>query len=294
VERNEANSHGSYLSSRLKAAWEAGESRVEVLDSGGSVVFNPSEFFERKIKMDRHAGDKLDRFLSYIESGTAIEEANPLESLCLRLYGSKEEGEQLHILRELQEVLKREEYVGLEFINDIRTQIALLTKGAGSSKKIELVDSDDWQDLFFCGTEVLGSCQRVDGGAGLNKCLLGYVLDGKIRILAIKNENGGVMARAIFKLLLDKENRPVLFLERIYPGANREEVRLIREFAQDRALKLGLLLYEHGRGEALHSERNAAPFEYEDAGLGVTSGCYTLSGALIPPRGGAGAGAGAF
>jgi hypothetical protein len=292
ADRNKANSHGSYLSPELKAAWEAGESRIGILDSEKKAVFNPSDFFDKKIKIDRHAGDKLDRFLSAIESGKPIEDPNPLEVLCLRLYSSKEEADQVSILRELEEVLKSPEYVGLEFASDIKAQMALLMKRPSSAKKITLVDSDDWQDLFLCGTEVLGSCQRVDGHPQLNKCLLGYVLDGKIRILAIKNEEGKTLSRAIFKLLLDKENRPVLFLERIYP----EESSLIREFAQDRASALRLPLYEHGQtGELLHSKGNAAPFEYEDAkgNPGVKNGPYTLLGALIPPRGGTGAGAGA-
>lgn len=114
----------------------------------------------------------------------------------------------------------------------------------------------------------------------------------KYRILAIKNQEGKTLSRPIFKLLLDKKNRPVLFLQRIYP----QESSLIREFAQDTASSLRLPLYEHGqKGELLHSKGNAAPFEYEDAkgNAGVTNGSYTLLGALIPPRGGTGAGAGA-
>jgi hypothetical protein len=290
--RNEANLHKSYLSPELKIAWETGERRIDILDLENEAIFNPIEFFERKIKIDRHAGDKLDRFLFSIKSGEPIEDPNPLEALCLRLYRSRENAEQLSILKELKEILKSEEYLRLEFSNDIKAQIALLTKDTGAAKKIELVDSDDWEDLFLCGTEVLGSCQRIDGDPEFNSCLMGYVLDGKIRILGIKNKEGRILARSIFKLLLDKENRPVLFLEPTYPNPVGSEAKLIREFAQDRALKLGLPIYEHdNEGEPLHSEGNPAPFEYEDGGIGVTNGSYTISGALIPSKGGAGAGA---
>lgn len=42
-------------------------------------------------------------------------------------------------------------------------------------------------------------------------------MDGKNRLIAIKDETGRIMARVIFRVLWDtKENKPVLLKERFY------------------------------------------------------------------------------
>lgn len=151
-------------------------------------------------------------------------------------------------------------------------------------------DTDDWQDLFLSGTEVEGSCQRIDSDARTNKCLLGLLLNGKSRLICIKeNENDSIRARAIFKIMKQRSGEPLLLLKHLYyaTGVTRQISRdLIIEFAKKRAESIGLPLYQ-GRAEGGGSTEiisdvpnGVAPYEYEDGNLlpnteaaqGITNG----------------------
>lgn len=80
-----------------------------------------------------------------------------------------------------------------------------------------VLDTDDAQDLLLCGTEV-GTCQKVDGEIRWNRGLIAYCLDGKYRLLVVKkSEEAAMQSRALLRLLVDEQRRPVLLLERIYP-----------------------------------------------------------------------------
>jgi|GEM_PF-2955490 len=151
--------------------------------------------------------------------------------------------------------------------------------------------TDNWQDLFLCGTEILGSCQRIDGDLDKNKCLLGYCLDGKIQMAAVKDkESGKIVSRALLKLLFRNEGGklvPCLFLERIYPNScSAEQLDALNALAMQRAQDLGVELYTINQN--VPKERDSvplqslgcpAPFEYEDGGVGVSEGGkYTISG----------------
>jgi hypothetical protein len=147
-----------------------------------------------------------------------------------------------------------------------------------------LEDTDDAQDLFLCGTEV-DSCQRITNAGDLNICLLAYVLDGKNRLLAIKDSTGKIMARGILRMLWSNK-KPVLFLERLYPVRISDVLtKALETFAKQRASKLGLPLFskEVGIGSPynfpLVSLGSLAPFEYCDSLFGMTNGTYTISGA---------------
>lgn len=149
--------------------------------------------------------------------------------------------------------------------------------------------TDDICDLFLCGTEVPGSCQRIaiDATPELNKCLLAYVMDGKIKLVAIKGSDGRIQARSILRLLLNEETKqPVLFLERIYPSTTGPLLEAIVQIAKTYAQKLNIPLVstEVGHGneyganvESLSGQR----FEYVDAGQqGVMpDGRYTIKSA---------------
>lgn len=143
-----------------------------------------------------------------------------------------------------------------------------LHKGAPDGWTIE--DTDAAGDLFLCGTEV-PSCQSVDGGE-VNECLLAYCIDGKNRLLAVKNEKGQIVARAILRLLWDGERKaPVLFLERTYalPGADWREEEIVG-MAKRRAAALRLpLLSKDGSSTPYPNDivslGGPAPFEWVDA-----------------------------
>lgn len=146
-----------------------------------------------------------------------------------------------------------------------------------------VVDTDHWEDMLLCGTEVLGSCQNINGGSYYNKCLLGYALDGKNRLIAVKDETGKIVARAIFRLLWDeKEKTPVLFLERIYQGggAPSHVNEALNKMALKRSEAMGIPLAstEKPYKNTLVSLGSKAPFEYVDAVGHPTNGQYTIRG----------------
>jgi len=60
-------------------------------------------------------------------------------------------------------------------------------------------------------------------GTRLNKMSYSYLIDGKNRLLAIKDDKGHIKARSIIRLLWDGE-KPVLFLEKIYPDILDEKL----------------------------------------------------------------------
>jgi len=155
----------------------------------------------------------------------------------------------------------------------------------------EVADTDDPYDLFLCGTEIHGSCLSAYGNPNFSKCLLEYLLDGKNRMIAIKNPDGKICARAIFRILWSEtEKKPILFLEKIYSRGNMsEEYRdAILTVALKRAKVMGLKLLskdlEIGKpylGLAV-SLGAVVPFEYVDAEEGIpVGGKYVITGAHI-------------
>ena len=66
------------------------------------------------------------------------------------------------------------------------------------------------------GAEVQGSCQNINDQPNLNKCLLGYMINGESQAIVIKDGANRIVGRGMAKLLSDNEENPVLFLERLY------------------------------------------------------------------------------
>ncbi|NGX58256.1 MAG: hypothetical protein K940chlam3_01161 [Chlamydiae bacterium] len=177
-----------------------------------------------------------------------------------------------------------------EFLNDIEELKQRLNPSAARNTDAwKLVNSDDPLDLFLAGTEVDGSCQRVGGGANINRGLMGYVMDGKHRIIAIKDERNKIVGRAIFRLLFDEKNQtPVLYYERVYPGTLKPEYKeamqaFVKECAEDLSLPLTTKNTTTGKayGGTLISYCTKAPYEYCDAAGGTKSARYEVSGANL-------------
>lgn len=149
-------------------------------------------------------------------------------------------------------------------------------------------DSDHWEDLLLSGTEVLGSCQNINNDCHYNKCLMNYLLDGKNRVVAIKNSEGHIQARVIIRLLWDAASKqPVLYRERLYksPGVSDACIHKLDEVCAAKAKALGIPLLrampENNKGIAyphdIESLNGRAPFEYVDAGsIGITNGKFTI------------------
>lgn len=155
-------------------------------------------------------------------------------------------------------------------------------------KQLIAVDTDQMQDLLLCGTEIDGSCQRIDGNPETTKGLIAYILDGKNRMLAIKNKQSGkIQARCLLKILLDNDTqKPVLFQERIYPTAS-EYTNLLNDLAENKAKDLNLSLYTldtNNRNlnmqirKKIISLKNSLAYEYVDGMRGmITNGEVTIS-----------------
>jgi hypothetical protein len=154
----------------------------------------------------------------------------------------------------------------------------LLPKMTDRGRTIEL--SDCWEDLLVCGTDVPGSCQRVDGDPVLNKCLLAYLLDGKNRLLCIKDEQGRLVSRVILRLLLEKSEGPVVYMGALYGDSSYEESLI--EAAETICKTLQLPLYLYGTGTALYSLGSSVPYEYsDDEGSVMLRGAFTLEGEKV-------------
>lgn len=174
------------------------------------------------------------------------------------------------------------------FTNDIVGRIKDLGEGAQPRRTSAFVavDTDDPFDLLLCGTEVSGSCQNVTGTPDLNKGLLGYLMDGKIRLLAVKDKATGVIiTRTMMKLEWDAVGKhPVIFLERFY-GDNPEHQKALIDLAKEKARMLGggIPTLNQAVGGApydrsLQALGGPAPFEYTDSGGGCCAdGRYVIT-----------------
>ena len=181
---------------------------------------------------------------------------------------------------------------------------AFLDEAAGGTEKTNVathlqpcavIDTDAAEDLFLCGTEVVGSCQSIQEGPRSSKALMGYVLGGKYRLLAIKSADERLMGRRMLRLLWDEQaQQPVLHLERLYrnPGVPKKYQQALVELALQKARQMRCALVSHDQALPSDGDYSAPliayptpwPFEYIDAkGLGVRPGIrgYQLSGAKI-------------
>lgn len=293
----------------LKELWMQGEkinylSLISETSGDESSSFDVHEFLKRSICLDRHINPENLVFLnSYLQTKSENKlreldldislQQDPIQSamlelekgLFLLLDESKTREEKAHIFASQVKHLMNLPSLPEQFKTDLRDlEIALSTKNETKKHLVSewsAVDTDNPEDMLLCGTEVVGSCQATDGSAGFNKCLLSYLLDGKNRMIAIKDENGKIMARSIFRLLWDeKEKTPVLFLERIYTavGAPTNITIGLEKMALRRSEALGIPLasLENPYHNPLISLGSKAPFEYVDAGGGMTNGQYTI------------------
>lgn len=149
-------------------------------------------------------------------------------------------------------------------------------------------DTDDPCDLMLCGTDVK-SCMNIWEDPEKNKALLALLTDGKMRMLAIKDPQGTIVARCILKMLWDNEKKAaVLFQEISYPyEISLGCQNLLDEMARRRAEALWLplltarsewkeeTLFNEYQG-AVESMGSTAFYEYDDAVGEMTNGIYQI------------------
>ena len=178
---------------------------------------------------------------------------------------------------------------GVEFLNDVNGMVKALSTQKQSYEGYKIVNTDRFDLMLLCGTQVQGSCQRIDGDPELNKCLLAYLMDGKHRLIAIKDGEGKeakIVARSIFRLLWDKEQkRPALMLEWVYSNVPDDSLtKAVNAFAGEQARRMGLDCYvtnENGNAQLESLDCGVAPWEYVDSAGGVKPrGRYTVTKAV--------------
>lgn len=135
-----------------------------------------------------------------------------------------------------------------EFLYDVEYLLKSLEM---SKRKFDIAKTKGWTitftdhfwSLLLVGTDV-ETCQRIDGTASYNRCLLAYLLDGKNKLIAIQDETGQTMARCIIRIMFDpKTQTVVLFMEDIYPAFISSEIeQVLHLFAKQLAQNLKLIL----------------------------------------------------
>ncbi len=193
-------------------------------------------------------------------------------------YGSREEQ-----VNKLQKTIKFIDKAKLycEFRENLTQAIRALTRNRSKETTNydvwKIVDTDNYWSMFMAGTDIEGSCQRVDGDPKLNKCLMGYVMNGDYRMLAIENTQGITVARCIIHLLWDEDRKLAsLFMEEAYPFyINYIQEQALIQLAINRAKHLGLNLVSITGEDAdsldyygntlLRIKGGVAPWIYSDA-----------------------------
>jgi hypothetical protein len=160
-----------------------------------------------------------------------------------------------------------------------------------------VVDSDDSEDTFLADTEV-PNCMIVNGSAVDQRtpALLAYPLEGKYRVLAVKNKNTGKMVadRMMILLIDEKTRKPVIYLTHVYGNPDPELRTAIIELAKKKARRMGCPLVTRVKEEAqmyaqkagkkavpypntILSLEGQTPYEYNDE-IEFTNGAYKMGG----------------
>jgi hypothetical protein len=299
----------------LEKEWRKGEAQplqkfIVEKDTEKAVAMDYLDFLQDKIRHGHIVGESYVFLKSFVgspqdksrvleelkqEQAAVTQDKRSLEfqSLCIQLCDDeKSEQEKLQLLRTIQKILPDLSDVD-GFKHDIEGAITTV-KGFLKKAKLKsytkwtVEDTDAAQDLVLCGTEVVGSCQNVAGGPGLNQCLMGYIWHGQTKVLVVKDPTGKIVVRSVWRLLLNEaETEPVLFLEKMYTaGYVAEEVQqALVEMAKQRAKQMGstLLSTEYGKAPysgVVKSLGGRAPYEYNDAqGGSCKDGIFKITNA---------------
>lgn len=149
------------------------------------------------------------------------------------------------------------------------------------STPFEALVTDHYWDLFHIGTDIVGSCQSIYGGA-MNRCLMGYVLDGRTFAVAVKKTGEErIVARRILRIEIDSSSQtPALFVERFYGNYNSTDIdEALIQKAKEVADYLNCPLYGTTGSPTtttLQSLGCAAHWTYSDAGDGSSNGPYSI------------------
>jgi hypothetical protein len=241
------------------------------------------KFFIQKILTDKHLNPENYPLLCDYLQNKAVEiidlekPENAFQNLAIKL--CKEE---VGVSEFVKQVNALELSFG-EFQNDLNGMIPKKVFG-----EYTISESDDACDLLLIGTEIEGSCQRVNGTPGLNKCLASYLMNGEIRPIVVK-KGGKLIARSLMRLMWDEKNKTAVILqERYYSNVNDSSVEnAINEWAKNKAKSMGIPLVSNEIGKGVpyvgtvEAKKGFAPFVYSDASGGILSGPFSIEGCHV-------------
>jgi len=216
-----------------------------------------------------------------------------LQLKCLQLFTAKGDVYSLiTLLVQIKDLAPSE-----QFKKEVEVMIQQITPSKTSKESYSFEESDAWEDLLLMGTEVRNSCQTITGSVYYNKCLLAYILDGKNKLMLIKDSDKKIVGRVILRILWDKATqKPVLFMERLYKQrADQPFEQPIFEACKAKAKQMGLPLLASRKDypgltqnqpiypNSIQSLEGPAPYEYVDAlgdiqlhGAFDVPGCYIV------------------
>ena len=131
--------------------------------------------------------------------------------------------------------------------------------------RIVVSDVDDYQTTIEIGANPVGSCQHYESGS-LNQGLLGYFEPG-VKIITVRNDNGGLIARAILRLAFGPDGSPAMVLEPTYASQASNDIEgAVKDHATAKAASMGLVLYNsRSRYADVTLPRLIAPYGYSDS-----------------------------
>lgn len=143
-------------------------------------------------------------------------------------------------------------------------------KGKRNLDQWKLQFKQDPEDYFLCGTEVPASCLNVYGQATHAPSLMGIVMQGRSRLLALKSPDDRLQARTLVRLGIDPAaNNLVMHMARPYAqvGVPEDYLERLGQFGLRIANEIGVPLVSHIE-EIIGDEEYPNPLQfYPDAAV---------------------------
>ena len=181
------------------------------------------------------------------------------------------------VVTELKEVLPQ----SLQFIPDsVQTFIRDYTSETGGIERFTVEDTIDPKVTLEIGETPLRSCQHYETGA-FNAGLIGY-FGPEVKILIVRNEKGGIVARSILRIMENEDSQPVLYAEPVYASvANPRVGEILKNHLQKKASIMGVpvagSLGDKKESQKLVTQKLKMPAVYSDSGGGINYGSLSVS-----------------
>ncbi|GEM_PF-1469136 len=294
----------------LKEKWMRGETKALSISGAAEeegIEWNFEELLRKKLFDDQPphiSHEEIPDVLRYLNAESVEEKQSILKEVrraaqkpdaetyqreLINLIRSGEKG--VKVLPKLKAALEKHFKEDLpELHADVKGWMEQAKPQKTAPAELKLVDTDNPNDFLLMGTEVEGSCQRVDGYPHLNQGLTGKMMRGENRLLAIKDPaTHQIVGRMIMTLLEEdtEDGEPCLLIEPIYPDVLSPALKeKLVEFAKERAGFYGLPLYSTCfDGEETDvtlvstGARAEVVNEYVDSAGGIREGgVYSVSG----------------